>query len=134
MVMIARVHRWVGALGVAVFLGTGLYLRTHFPQLHGGDDAIRYQFRANHVYILLTALANALVGLHLVAQEAIRSWRAQVQRFGSLLLVLSPPLAVIAFAVEPPHASPERPLTLAAIVALLLGTGLHALGRLRRGR
>ena len=131
--MIARFHRWVGALGVAVFLGTGLYLRTHFPQLHEGNDAIRYQFRANHVYILLASLANALVGLHLVAPEAIRSWRAQVQRLGSLFVLLAPPLAGIAFAMEPPRASPERPLTLAAIVALLLGTGLHALARLRRG-
>jgi hypothetical protein len=130
--MIAKAHWWIGALGVAVFLGTGLYLRTHFPQLHGGNDAIRYQFRANHAYILLSSLANVLVGLHLPAAEVVRSWRGQVQRLGSLLLLLAPPLFMVAFAVEPPHASPDRPLTTAAVAAMLAGTALHALGRLRR--
>ncbi len=122
----------MGALGVAVFLATGVYLATHFPQLHGGNDAIRYQFRANHAYILLSSLANLLLGLHLAAAESIRSWRAPVQRLGSLLVLLAPMLFVIAFAVEPPRASPERPLTTAAVAALLIGTALHTVARFRR--
>lgn len=123
-------HRLVGIVGVLVFLGTGVYLATGFPELHGGDAAIRYQFRANHAYILLSSLANGLVGIH--AGPAESAPRATAQRLGSALLLLAPAVFVVAFFVEPPRARPERLITTTAVVMLLAGTALHALARLRR--
>jgi hypothetical protein len=117
--------------GVLVFLGTGVYLITHFPELHGGNDGVRFQFRANHVYILLSSLLNWGLGLYVVAKES--GWRRGAQRLGSMLLLAVPGLLVAAFFIEPARGSPDRPLTLLAMVLLLGGTVLHALGRGRAG-
>jgi hypothetical protein len=129
--MTRMAHRIVGALGVAVFLATGVYMAGNFPQLHQGNDAIRYQFRANHGYILFGSLANLLLGLHL--GPTLRRWRAPVQQLGSLLLLLAPPVLILAFVVEPPRASSDRLLTLIGWVLALGGSALHALARLTPG-
>jgi hypothetical protein len=127
-----RWHRLVGMAGVLVFLGTGVYLITHFPELHGGNDGIRYQFRANHAYILLSSLINWGLGLYLVGKES--GWRRGAQRLGSLLLLGAPAVLLAAFFTEPARGLPDRPLTLLGMVLLLGGTVLHALGAGRRGR
>jgi hypothetical protein len=127
-----RWHRLVGMAGVLVFLGTGVYLITHFPQLHGGNEGIRYQYRANHAYILLSSLLNWGVGIYFVGKEA--GWRRGAQRFGSLLLLAAPAVLLAAFATEPARGLPDRPLTLLGMVLVLGGTVLHALGAGRRGR
>ena len=59
---VRKLHLIVGLAGVAVFLGTGVYMRTHFPALYAGNEALRYMYRANHVY-LLTALAGVAAQL-----------------------------------------------------------------------
>jgi hypothetical protein len=128
----SRWHRLVGMAGVLAFLSTGVYLITHFPELHGGKDGIRYQFRANHVYILLSSLINWGIGLYLVANQA--GWRRGTQRVGSLSLLAAPGLLLAASFIEPARGMPDRPLTLLGMVLLLGGTVLHALGANRRGR
>jgi hypothetical protein len=52
-------HRFLGMAAMLVFLGAGVYLATGFPELHGGDAAIRFKFRANHAYIMLASLLNS---------------------------------------------------------------------------
>jgi hypothetical protein len=123
----SRAHRLVGMVGVLVFLSTGVYLASRFPALHGGNDGIRYQFRANHVYILLSSLINWGVGLYFVGKES--GWRRGAQRFGSMLLLSAPAVLLAAFFIEPARGLPERPLTTLGMVLLLGGTVLHALGR-----
>ena len=127
-----RWHRLTGMAGVLVFLGTGVYLITHFPELHGGNDGIRYQFRANHVYILLSSLINWGIGLYFVGKES--GWRRGAQRLGSLLLLGAPAVLLAAFFTEPARGMPDRPPSLLGMVRLLGGTVLHALGAGRRGR
>jgi hypothetical protein len=39
-----RLDLIVGLIGVAVFLGTGVYMRAHFPALYAGNEAVRYTF------------------------------------------------------------------------------------------
>ena len=41
-----ELHLIVGLAGVAVFLGTDVYMSTHFRALYGGDAALRYMYRA----------------------------------------------------------------------------------------
>ena len=125
-------HRYLGMAGVLVFLGTGVYLATGFPELHGGDAGIRFQFRANHAYILLSSLLNWQVGIHF--SRRAEGWRRGLQRLGSALLLAAPVVLVTAFFVEPPRGSPQRPITTLGIVLLLGGTVLHALARGRRAR
>jgi hypothetical protein len=120
-------HVVAGILGFAIFLGTGLYMAFNFPGLFHGNQAIRYQFRANHVDILLCSVVNLLVGLHLA--RPIGRWRASLQALGSLLLLAALPVLVIAFFVEPPRSSPDRLITTGGVVLILVATVLHALSR-----
>jgi hypothetical protein len=114
-----RAHLLVGALGVLVFLGTGLYMRWGFPDLYAGNEALRYMYRANHIYLLLGSLVNVVLGIYLVAPES--GWRAVLSRAGSVFAVISPMLLAYAFFTEVPKASPERVLTALGIVSLAAG-------------
>ncbi|MGH2566714.1 MAG: hypothetical protein ACRDGA_00120 [Bacteroidota bacterium] len=55
---LAHSHIVIGIATVVVFLGTGLYMRLNFPDLYESNEAIRYLFRANHLYILFAGLLN----------------------------------------------------------------------------
>jgi hypothetical protein len=124
-----KLHLIVGLAGVAVFLGTGLYMRARFPALYGGNEALRFMYRANHVYLLLASLVNVALGVYLARPEA--GWRATLGKLGSMLVLASPAMLALAFFVEVPQASPQRILTLLAILLALLGVAaqLPAAGR-----
>ena len=114
-----RLHLIVGLIGVAVFLGTGVYMRTHFPALYAGNEAVRYTYRANHVYLLLASLVNVVLGVY--STRAATGWRASLATAGSVLALLSPVLLCYAFFAEAPRASPERIVTLLGVAAVALG-------------
>src|SRR5262245_23409287 len=114
-----RLHLAVGSLGVVVFLGTGLYMRSGFPDLYASDEALRYMYRANHVYLLLASLVNMALGIYLIAPAS--GWRAVLSRIGSVLAILSPIVLCYAFFVEVPKASPERVFTALGIFLVALG-------------
>jgi hypothetical protein len=115
--------------GVLAFLATGVYMAVGFPQLYDGNQVVRFQFRANHGYLLLSSLANWLLGLYLGASTP--GWRLALQRLSSALLLAAPAVLLAAFFVEPPHGSPDRPLTLLGLALMLGGTAMQALGRWR---
>jgi hypothetical protein len=112
-------HLFVGVLGVLVFLGTGFYMRSHFPELYASNEALRYMYRANHVYLLLASLVNLALGIYLAAPKA--GWRSVVSRIGSVLAISSPFVIGYAFFAEVPRASPERVLTALGILLVALG-------------
>src|SRR5262245_61452920 len=115
-------HLLIGVLGVVVFLATGLYMRMNFPELYAGNEALRYMYRANHVYILLASLVNLALGTYLVTADS--GWRTVVSRIGSVLAILSPIVLCYAFFAEVPKASPERLVT--AIGVLFVAVGVVA--------
>ena len=127
-----KLHLIVGLAGVAVFLGTGVYMRTHFPALYGGNEALRYMYRANHVYLLLASLVNVALGVYLSSAES--GWRASLGKAGSVLALLSPALLCYAFFAEVPLASPARIVTLLGVVSIALGVAaqLPSAGRATR--
>jgi hypothetical protein len=114
-----KLHLIVGLAGVAVFLGTGVYMRAHFPAAYAGNEALRYTYRANHVYLLFASLVNVALGVYLT--RAAIGWRASLATAGSVLALLSPGLLCYAFFAEAPRASPERIVTLLGVVAVALG-------------
>jgi hypothetical protein len=71
-----KLHLIVGLAGVAVFLATGLYMHARFPALYGGNEALRFMYRANHVYLLLASLINVLALLGVAAQVPAAGRRA----------------------------------------------------------
>ncbi len=125
------IHRRAGIATVIVFLATGVYLEVRFPDLYGSNEAIRYLFRANHVYILLSGLLNIGIGTYLGWHT--QRWRKNLQVTGSVFLLSAPILLIVAFFYEPPFASPERYITVVGIVFLAVGTLCHmASGPLNR--
>ena len=116
---VRTLHLLVGVGGVLAFLGTGAYMATHFPAAYESDEAIRYMYRANHVYLLLASLVNLALGFYRVGARP--GWRGVVGVVGSALLLAAPLLLLYAFFVEPGHGVPERPATFIAALMTLLG-------------
>src|SRR5262245_40414770 len=112
-------HLIVGVAGVLAFLGTGAYMATHFPAAYGSDEAIRYMYRANHVYLLLGSLVNLGVGIYRTGTQP--GWRGVVGRVGSGFLLAAPILLLYAFFFEPPTGSDERVATFFGVLMLLVG-------------
>jgi uncharacterized membrane protein YwaF len=121
-----RAHLIIGWLGVVVFLGTGQIMRLRFPDVYADDEALRYIYRANHVYVLLASLVNIVLGMYFKAAD--QPWRIWATRVGSAFVLASPIILVFAFFVEAPNVSPERVLTLLGVVVLGAGVLGHVLG------
>ncbi|GJQ21599.1 MAG: hypothetical protein HBSIN02_19540 [Bacteroidia bacterium] len=123
-----RAHISTGILTLLAFLGTGMYMRVNFPELYGDREAIRFLFRANHVYILFSALLNIMAGMiqHSPQQSGVLQ-KGDVP--GSIAVLLSAPVFIAAFFLEPPEASPMRPVTTAAAFLALVGVVLLVLAR-----
>src|SRR5262245_50594945 len=116
---IKALHLLVGVAGVLAFLGTGAYMATHFPAAYESDEAIRYMYRANHVYVLLASLVNLAVGIY--HTDTRQGWRGIVGLAGSALLLVSPLLLLYAFFFEPPTGSEDRVATFFGVLMLLVG-------------
>jgi len=116
---IKSLHLLVGVGGVLAFLGTGAYMATHFPAAYESDEAIRYLYRANHVYLLLGSLVNIAVGIYRPGTRP--GWRGRVGLAGSALMLAAPFALLYAFFSEAPTATPERAVTFFAVLMLLIG-------------
>lgn len=126
------IHLVSGIATVVAFLGTGLYMRENFPEVYELNEIIRYQFRANHIYLLLSGLLNVALGLYLALADDPKL--RFLQRSGSTLPVAAPVLFLLAFFLEPPNASPQRPLTFVAVLISLIGVVLHLVGAMMHRR
>ena len=123
-----RAHLIIGLLGVAAFLGSGLYMHfqyQHFkvPEAYGGNEALRFMFRANHIYLLMASLVNLVVAVYF--REPTRAYSRWIGRIGSAMVLVSPILLGVAFFVEVPAASPDRTLTYFGVILLAAGVLAH---------
>jgi hypothetical protein len=123
-------HLFVGVLGVLVFLATGIYMQSNFPALYAGNEALRYMYRASHVYLLLASVVNIALGIYLTPSAG---WRAWLSRVGSSLALLAPFVLCYAFFVEVPKASPERVFTALGVLLVALGVVVQLPCYRRRG-
>ena len=87
-------------------------------------------FRSTHIYILMAGLLNIGIGSYFVS--ARQSWRRVLQLIGSSFVLVPPALLICAFFYEPSSRSVARPLTLPAMLLLMLGTLTHLLSTARR--
>jgi len=118
-VPIRSLHLLVGIGGVLAFLGTGAYMATHFPAAYESHEAIRYTYRANHVYLLLGSLINLAVGIYRTGTRP--GWRGTIGLAGSVLILAAAFVLLYAFFFEAPRGVPERPATFVGILMLLVG-------------
>lgn len=122
-----RLHLIVGLASVLAFLASGQCMNWRYEHLHGLDDTTRMLFRSTHIYILFAALLNVMLGLYLV--ESPPGWRFWLQRAGSILILLSPPLLITAFLIEPWLPGLQRPYSQPTIIACFAGCMAHLLSR-----
>src|SRR5262249_7322116 len=87
----------------------------------------RYAIRANHVYILLSAVVN-LVFRSRVWEQRLPSARRQQRlvSIGHIMVLIAPAILLAAFIVEGHHPSDRRPLTEIRILAIAVGAFLVA--------
>ena len=123
-------HLIMGGSAFVVFLGTGIFMGIRFPEIYGENETIRFLFRANHVYILFSSLLNVMAAFSFSMPD--KPSKKILYNMGSWLLMISSPLFLAAFIVEPLQASAMRPLTLAGAFACLQGVGFHAISSWRR--
>jgi hypothetical protein len=128
--LIRQAHLYVGLAGIVAFLATGLYMDRFHEHLRGYDDTLRMLYRSTHIYLLLSAVINTMMGLYL--RPADSSWRRVLQCLGSVSLLAGPPLLLAGFCTEPYLSSLARPWSRPAIYLALAGTVLHLVAALPR--
>jgi hypothetical protein len=114
-------HKLVALGFLAVFAVTGIYMRFH-PSVHAADPTVQMLFRSSHIYLLLAALINGLLAIHLRPAPA---GRERLQGSGSVLLALTPAIFVTSFFLESPLGSLNRPLIALGVLLLTIGASLH---------
>lgn len=127
--LLHKAHKGIGLATVVIFLATGIYMRLNFPDLYHSNGAVRFIYRANHIYILMAGLINLGLGMYL--EVSARKWRRRFQITGSTLLLIGPVLLIAAFWLEPQHASPERPFTAFGVFSVALGILAHLIANVR---
>ena len=80
--ILQRSHLVIGGVFLILFLLTGGYMFTQFPELYQGREEIRMMFRATHIYILMSALVNLMCGLALRGRSYARFVWLGEARFG----------------------------------------------------
>ncbi len=105
-------------------------MQLHFPAIYLHNEAIRYLFRANHIYLLFSGLLNIALGTYVSFSDHEK--RKKMQMVGSWFLLIAQGVLLAAFFIEPPQAEPERMITSMGIYLALGGVALHALGRFRK--
>ena len=108
----------MGIFLVAVFVGTGLYMR--FVLDSASLDAVnRMALRANHIYLLLLGIIHFLSGLMRI--EVDSGWQGYLQTTGSIMFFASSVLVLAGFFLEYEGSALIRPLTGMGLFAALAG-------------
>jgi hypothetical protein len=121
MLILKSIHFLVGALFLLIFLATGVYMFTNFPDLYAGREEVRMMYRATHVYILFSASVNLLAGGNF---HHFGNFLSRVQLLASVLILIAPFLVFAGFIVEPSSYLIDRPITFWGIVSLFIGVVL----------
>jgi hypothetical protein len=86
--------------------------------------ATRLMYRSRHIYILASGLVNLMLGLYL--PRTPQGWRGTVRTVGSVLLLISPVLLILAFVSEPAKGfQPEMVCSVAGLYVLFGGCMAH---------
>ena len=126
-----RAHLVVGLVGVVVFVLTGQVMARHTPPVKAMEPELRLMYVSRHIYLLGASLVNLMAGLYLFLARS--GWQRRLQVVGSLLLLASPVLLLVAFFAEPPHGLPGRSwVSRFGLFTLLGGALLHALSQLKK--
>ena len=125
----SRLHLIFGLLLFVVFLITGQYMRADFPDKEAIDQSLRLLMRSRHIYILFSAFIHIGLGLYFIPRA--EKWRKTLQYGGSIVLMASSILLVVAFIQETYAFRAFSELSRFGIYTSLAGVGLHLLAAAR---
>lgn len=94
-----RIHLIIGLLGVIAFLLTGQVMKHHHPRMDELSPDVRMMYVSRHIYLLEASLVNVVLGLYIRLHR--HGWRRVLQQVGSVVILLSPLLSLVAFVAEP---------------------------------
>jgi hypothetical protein len=118
-----KAHLLAGIIAVTAFLVTGQIMAHRTPPMATLGADVRLLFRSRHIYILAAGLVNLMLGLYMQPQTG---WRGVGRSIGSGLVVLSPAMLIIAFAIEPRRGfQEEMRWSAAGLYALFGGSVAH---------
>ena len=115
-----RFHLITGVLTIAVFLVSGVYMLLELNLPEQDMDAQRMMYRASHIYLLFVGCLNVMVGAFMASDNSLKVTR--IQFLASVSVILSQPILVAAFIVEPRAIDSDRLLTLLGCVLVLVGS------------
>ena len=127
--MVKRFHLIFGLVLFVAFLVTGQFMRHDFPDKSLIDQDFRILMRSRHIYILLIAISNVLLGLYFL--PAISRLRYALQMVGSAALTLAGVLMLYAFAVETYTIRGVSEISRFALYAALASMAFHLFGGFR---
>jgi hypothetical protein len=125
-----KVHLTVGLIALVIFPLTGAYMRIYLADDFAASDRFRFSMRANHIYILFSALIHISLGSYLRVCAKQR-W-ANMQIAASLPFFISTTLVIAAFFAES-KTGIDRPVVLLAMVLASVGTLSHAIIAFKEG-
>ncbi len=118
----AKVHFWVGIIGILTFLSTGLHMDHHLGHLKGMEDGPRMLYRSSHIYILLASLINLVIGIYSPSKDESYTWFKYLY---SLSIIALPCMFLAGFFIQPNLADFHRPFTRRGIYIIFLATILY---------
>lgn len=138
--ILSKIHIAIGLISIAVFLYTGSDMRRIIKE---GDKAHkeagvtvekrlelveeRSGMRANHVYIMFTALINLALGLYLTDHK--ETWRRIARILGSVVVILGNPVLIATYFMED-KTSVDRPIMTFTVIFIFSAVMLHGVSRL----
>lgn len=119
-----QTHLIIGVLGVILFLLTGQVMGHHVPNILTLSAEVQLMYLSRHIYLMGAALVNLVLGVYLTLDPT--GWRRVLQQIGSLLILLSVALLLLAFIVEPALGIAGRSWrTYLGLIALFAGVMTH---------
>jgi len=97
-----------------------------YNRLQGMEDFPRILFRSRHIYILFGSLVNISMGMYFNYWYA--RWRKTLQIAGSVLIIVSSIMLIVAFFYETSRLTFDTPFSRFGVILTAVGVGLHLIG------
>jgi len=111
-----------GLIAFSVFLYSGYTMQEGFPEFYAEDKSIRFLFRANHIYLLFSALLILMYAS--VYNDSENKQSKILQIITATILIIANIILITAFFSEPQLASEIRPLSYYGVLTTLAGVTL----------
>ena len=128
MCKVKKWHLYTGLMSLITFALTGQYME-HILVLSEqiGVDGQRMMYRASHMYLFFAGAINFLLGIYW--RSMTTGWKVKLHYLASILFLISQPILMVAFLIEPNAVSEHRHITfvgcLTIFFGLLISAGVH---------